>query len=653
MEASFSSVSGRLKILTVSGSSVDAESIRRALAKDKIKFDDKRVDNRVAFVQALKEFHPDIVLADYNLPFFNGIEALRVERRICPEIPMIVITDTQGDESVVDILKSGAKDYVLKSNLARLPQAVRRALSEEQGIRARKAAERAVRESEARFRALTENSSDITTVIAPDGVVLFDSPSITMLLGYEHGELMGRNAFDLVHPDDRERTREVLDSLLANPGVLHTVEHRLRHKGGQWRVYETKGVYLPEGAGIQGIVINARDITERKQSERALHKVNRALKVLSACNLQLIHAGDEAELLQGVCTTIQEIGGFRRVWVGYTEDESAKSLRIVAQSVSRAGTHENIALMVDNSHDLEHAAQAIRSGEVQITRLGTRGAAASEVCAESEALDCMSCIAIPFRVADQARGALCIYSNAADFFDAEEVSLLRELADDLAFGIASLRIHVERDHIAEEQRHDEETLRKSLEESIQAIAFTVEMRDPYTAGHQRRVAQLSTAIAREMGLSEDRIHGLHLAAIIHDLGKIHIPAEILSRPGKLSAVEFELIKSHPLDGHNIIKDVKFPWPIARIVLQHHEHLDGSGYPNGSKSEQLLTESKILTVADVVEAMSSHRPYRPALGIDAGLEEIAAHRDVWFDANAVDACTRLFREKRFQWRGRER
>jgi PAS domain S-box-containing protein len=640
-----------LKILLLEDIPGDAELIRRTLEKAGLEFESRREDTREGFVRALTEYHPDIVLADYDLPSFTGAEALEIERRMCPEIPMVIVTGTLGDESAVEILKSGAKDYVLKDNLERLPHAVRRALSDEQGIRARKASERAMRESEGRLRALTENSSDIITVIAPDGVVLFDSPSITMLLGYEHGELLGSNAFELVHPDDRARTREVLASLLANPGVLHTVEHRLHHKRGQWRVYETKGVYLAEESGIQGIVINARDITERKQSEHALQKVNRALKVLSACNQQLIHARDEPALLQGVCTAIREIGGFRRVWVGYADDENAKSLHIVAQSVLQGGAFEDIALMVDNSHDLENAGQAIRSGEVQITRLGTHGAASSQWCTESGARDCMSCIAIPFYIAEQVRGALCIYSNVADFFDAEEVSLLRELADDLAFGIASLRIHDERDRIAEEHRHYQTTLRKSLEESIQAIAYTVEMRDPYTAGHQRRVAQLSTAMAREMGLSEDRIHGLNLAATIHDLGKIHIPAEILSRPGKLSIAEFELIKSHPTDGHNIIKDVQFPWPIARIVLQHHEHLDGSGYPNGLKSEQLLTESKILIVADVVEAMSSHRPYRPALGIDAGLEEINAHRGVWFDADAVDACGRLFREGRFQWRVR--
>jgi HD-GYP domain-containing protein (c-di-GMP phosphodiesterase class II) len=184
------------------------------------------------------------------------------------------------------------------------------------------------------------------------------------------------------------------------------------------------------------------------------------------------------------------------------------------------------------------------------------------------------------------------------------------------------------------------------EDSVQAIATTVEMRDPYTAGHQQRVAQLSVAIARELGLSPDRIHGLHLAAIIHDLGKIHVPAEILSKPGELSRLEFELIKTHAQIGHDIIKDVVFPWPIARMLLQHHEHPDGSGYPNGLVDADLLLESKILTVADVVEAMGSHRPYRPTLGIDAAVDHVKDKRGAWYDPAVVDACVRLVRHGAF-------
>ena len=186
-------------------------------------------------------------------------------------------------------------------------------------------------------------------------------------------------------------------------------------------------------------------------------------------------------------------------------------------------------------------------------------------------------------------------------------------------------------------------LRKSLEATIQALALTAEARDPYTAGHQRRVADLSRAIAQKMGLPPDQVDGIRMAGSIHDLGKIYIPFEILNKPGKIRANEFELIKSHPQVGYDILKTIDFPWPVAQIELQHHERLDGSGYPFGLKGDEILLESRILAVADVVESMSSHRPYRPALGIEKALAEIKAGRGTTFDVRVVDACMALFEE----------
>jgi putative nucleotidyltransferase with HDIG domain len=193
-------------------------------------------------------------------------------------------------------------------------------------------------------------------------------------------------------------------------------------------------------------------------------------------------------------------------------------------------------------------------------------------------------------------------------------------------------------------------LQESLAGAVQAMATVVESRDPYTAGHQRRVAELARAIASEMRLPIHQIDGIRMAAVIHDLGKIVVPAEILSKPTKLKKSEFEIIKDHPQAGYEILKDIAFPWPIARIILEHHENMDGSGYPNGSAGENILLESKILTVADVVEAMASHRPYRPSLGIDAALKEIEMNKGTHYDVTVVEACLSLFREKGFQLEG---
>jgi len=198
-----------------------------------------------------------------------------------------------------------------------------------------------------------------------------------------------------------------------------------------------------------------------------------------------------------------------------------------------------------------------------------------------------------------------------------------------------------------DRRESLNRMRQALTATVHAMAVTVETRDPYTSGHQKRTADLARAIAAEIHLSSERIEGMRMAGIIHDLGKLSVPAEILSMPRKLTEMEFALIKTHPEAGYDILKNIDFPWPIARMVLEHHERMDGSGYPNGLTGEKLLKESRILMVADVVEAMSSHRPFRPSLGLNAALDEISRNSGVLYDEEAVDACLRLFHEKGYR------
>lgn len=188
----------------------------------------------------------------------------------------------------------------------------------------------------------------------------------------------------------------------------------------------------------------------------------------------------------------------------------------------------------------------------------------------------------------------------------------------------------------------------NLEEALQAISAMLEKRDPYTAGHQQRVADLAEKIALELGLSTEQAHGVRLSAIVHDIGKIQVPAEVLNKPGNLTDLEFSLIKLHPQTGYDILKGIKFPWPIAQAVAQHHERCDGSGYPLGLKADQIIIEARIIAVADTVEAMSSHRPYRPGLGLEAALDEITKQSGTQLDPDAVSACIRLFKERGYQF-----
>jgi PAS domain S-box-containing protein/putative nucleotidyltransferase with HDIG domain len=198
-----------------------------------------------------------------------------------------------------------------------------------------------------------------------------------------------------------------------------------------------------------------------------------------------------------------------------------------------------------------------------------------------------------------------------------------------------------------EKKENITRLRNALVQTIHVLASVVETRDPYTAGHQARVAEIARAIAEEMGIDSEKIEGIYMAGIIHDIGKIAVPAEILSKPTKLAMLEFSLIKEHPRVGYEMVKNMESPWPLAEIIYQHHERTNGSGYPRNLKGDEILVEARIIVVADVVEAMASYRPYRPALGLNAALGEIEKNRGVLYDTAVVDTCVKLFREKGYK------
>jgi PAS domain S-box-containing protein len=242
----------------------------------------------------------------------------------------------------------------------------------------------------------------------------------------------------------------------------------------------------------------------------------------------------------------------------------------------------------------------------------------------------------PLRTKD---GSVVIVSTNAQLYRDNQGNIL---------GVQGISRDVTRRKQAEEQvQHILDSLRKAINTTIQVMVSAVEIRDPYTAGHQIRSAALARAIAAELGLPQEKIEGIHMVGTIHDIGKLSIPAEILSKPTKLTEIEFSLIKEHARRGFEMLKDVESPWPLAEIVYQHHERMDGSGYPRNLKGEDILIEARILTIADVVEAMSSHRPYRPGLGIGVALEEIEKNKVILYDADAVDVCLKLFREKRYE------
>ena len=279
-----------------------------------------------------------------------------------------------------------------------------------------------------------------------------------------------------------------------------------------------------------------------------------------------------------------------------------------------------------------------------------------------------SVVALPVRVSDRLLGVIAVSSRVVNHFTPERIRLLTAIADGLGALLENARLQeAERQRLeelattnrqlqsevavrtlAEEQLQQTlERMRLLLEGIVRAMASAVEMRDPYTAGHQQRVAELALAISRRMGLSEDQQEAVRISALLHDVGKIAVPSELLTKPGALSELEFSLIKTHPQVGYEMLKTIEFPWDIAKIALQHHERLNGSGYPLGLCLDEITLEARILAVADVVEAMASHRPYRPTLGVDAALAEIRQNRGILYEPTAVDACLELFATNTFQ------
>jgi PAS domain S-box-containing protein len=499
----------------------------------------------------------------------------------------------------------------------------------------------ALKANEQRFRALLEHASDLVVVVSATGTITYVSPSVRQLGGFEPDEVLGRNIAEFIHPEDAPGAAAELREITRAPSLMRTMEFRIRRKDGTWYVIETIARNALADPQITGIVLNARDVTERKRTEAGLARTNRALKTLSAGNVALVHATDELKLIERMCCIIVESGGYRMAWVGYAEHDERKTVRPIAHYGQGDTYHLERAQVTwsDDEGGRGPAGTAIRTALPQIVRGTKAGPDYGPWRENAIKLDYDSVSCLPLIAAGSVFGVLCIYAADRDGFDLDECKLLAELAGDLAFGITLLR-----DRIVHE--HSVELLSRSMEGTIRAMAATLEIRDAYTAGHQRRVAELVVAIAGELKLSEDEIRALGLAAIVHDLGKIQVPAEILSKPSRLMPIEYELIKVHPTAGYNILKEIDFPWPIAEIVYQHHERPDGSGYPCGLRGDEMLLGAKILGVADTIEAMISHRPYRAALGIDKALAEIEQGRGRAYDPAVVDACIALFRDKQF-------
>jgi len=492
----------------------------------------------------------------------------------------------------------------------------------------KKKAEDQLEESERRYRYLFERSQVVNLVVGMDGQILDANDSALEMFGYTKDEVIGKKAMDLVVPSERERVWETLKRDLMDLGTGQIEVDIVAKRGGVKTLLFAEGHanVFKDGRRV-GVLLSALDITERKRHSRVqelLYRISNA--VHTARNLADLFEVIREELGRLINTENFFIALYDRendtISLPYFRDEKDHFDTFPAGKSLTAYVIKNEKPLLLRSEDVD---ELVRKGLVEI--IGSR----SKIW-----------LGVPLKVKGEVIGAIVVQSYNDPFaYSKSDLELLQFASDQIA-------IAIERKRAEKELEESLKKLRSVLEGTIHAIAGIVETRDPYTAGHQRRVADLACAIAREMNLSEDRIEGIRMAATIHDIGKIAVPAEILSKPGKLSSVEMSIIKTHSLVGYEILRGIDFPWPIAEIVYQHHERLDGSGYPRGLKGDKILLEAKILAVADVVEAMISHRPYRPALTLNIALKEITENSGTLYDPEVVKACRELFLKKKFRF-----
>ncbi|MEE9913776.1 MAG: PAS domain S-box protein [Deltaproteobacteria bacterium] len=825
-----------LRVLVLEDSLIDAELMMRALPDCGIRATARRVDTQEAFRDGLETFHPDLILADYLLPAFDGLKALTLAKEHRPDVPFIFVTGAMGEELAIETMKRGATDYVLKGKLAKLAPAVVRALREAADNRERLSVLKQLQDSEEKYRLHFENVNDLIFSMDWDFRMLTISPSVERLLGYKPEELIGKTIWDLdiLTPTSLEKMASEMRRVL-NGHRLEGILYGYRTKDGQKRYAEASAAPLYRGGSIVAFVCVSRDVTDRRQAEARLAENENKLKAIfdtvgtgiliidretrvitdanrhaavivgrsrkeiigKACQSliclpddhscpikdlgqeidiaerQLLHAdGSLRDILKTVYPIkINERDCFVESFIDITERRQAEAMRKESETkllaifntvgtgiliidketqvIQEANHHaakisgrprekligqacravvcpapeckcpvKDLGQSIDDSErKLIHADGSVRDILKTVYPITLRGRECyvesfiditerkrtAEALEESEekyrgVLENM----------DEAYFEIDLSGNFVFFNNAEcrhlgysreelmglnyksymEPSIVKNAfeqfhrlyqtgdpikAIDLQYirrdgtkGFSETSVALVKDKdgkpigfrglsrdISERKKHEEklqrtlDSLRRAVGTTIQVMVAALEARDPYTAGHQLRVADLARAIGAEMGLSPEQLDGIRMGGSIHDIGKIAVPSEILTKPAKLTEIEFALMKEHARRGFEILKEVESPWPLAQIAYQHHERMDGKGYPRQLAGDEILIEARILGVADVVESMASHRPYRPALGLDAALNEIIKNRGILYDPAAVDACLNLFKEKNYR------
>jgi PAS domain S-box-containing protein/putative nucleotidyltransferase with HDIG domain len=593
-------MSKHLSILIVEDSENDMELIIRQFKRANYDLTYERVETAQQMMAAVEKLSWDLVISDYSLPQFNAPSALAILQKSCLDIPFVVVSGTIGEETAVRIMKAGAQDYIMKDNLSRLVPAVERELKEAKSRAQSKRMEEELIKSEKKYRELYDflpipvYEMDFEANVTSVNRAVYET-----FRASEEDFKKDARAWQLLSPEDIDKSRKNIEQLLKGEPTASTEYHLKRLDGSAFPAIVISSVIYSNDkpVGLRGAIV---DITERKRAEESLKESEKKYRLLADNVNDVIFVLDMNLNYTYVSPSIKILRGYEpEELVNQPPTET-----LTPASMDRAMKILSEIMEFEKSKHIEDGKS--RTIELEMRR----------------------------------KDGTTVWTEVKFSFIRDE--------DHRPVGIMGVtRDITDRQRAEAESKQSFVRMRKALTATVHAISMVVEMKDPYTSGHQQRVSDLARSIAKEMGLSADRQDFVRIAATIHDIGKIAIPSEILSKPTKLSDLEFNLIKTHAQSGYDILKDVEFPWPVADVVLQHHERMDGSGYPQGLKGNDILLEARILAVADIVEAMASHRPYRPAMGIDFTLEELSRDKGIFCDADVVDACLKLFREKSYQ------
>ena len=579
-----------LRVLIVDDSDDDAKLMIRRLQNGGYDPQWERVETAETMKASLVRQQWDVILCDYKMPSFSAPAALKTVQEIKIDVPFIIVSGAIGEDTAVAAMKSGAHDFLMKDKLAKLVVTIEREIREAKIRYEKKTSDEMLKKSEENFRHSLDNSPLGIRIVSAEGKTLYANQEVLKIYGFDSVEEFSNIPHKKRYTPECYAEHIKREERRRRGEIIPYYQLSIIRKDGEVRYLE---VFRKQVLWNGEVLFQAlySDITERKMAEKNLQESEERYRVV------VENAHEAIIITQGTKVVFANSAAAEQI--GYSKE------------VLTAGDFTNFIHPDDRNIVVDYSIKRLNGEKVPSI--------------------------YSFRIVTHDGIIKWAELNATVIEWNKKPATLNFLND-----------ITERKLLEEERIASYNRIKKTLQATVQSIALLVETKDPYTSGHQQRVAQLALAIAQEMGLSSDQQDFIYTASIIHDLGKVSVPSELLSKPTKLTDVEFNLIKTHSPSGYNILKDIDFPWPVADAVLQHHERMNGSGYPNHLQGDSILLEARILAVADVVEAISSHRPYRPSLGIDFALDEIFKNKGILYDANVVDACLKLFQEKRFSF-----